>query len=514
MLLAPLLLAWLVGIIATDMLALPLLHLAALALLSLVGAIALGPHPMRIIALALFCAALGGIRYDLAQVSPSPQSVWLLAEQGDATILGSVAADPRHTDRGQQVLLETRMAHVGERSGAVEGLLLLNVAPYPAYHYGQRLHVWGRVERPAPAARPGTFDYRDYLARKSIFATMRDPLIQVQPGSDGLPLQRMLLDLRNHCKALLLRMLPEPQASIGVGMLLGLRSSIPQEVYARFSATGTSHVLVISGWHLTIVATVYAAVASRLRLRPWPTFWSTLAVIWLYAMFVGATPTVLRAALMASLAVLATATSRRTEPWTLLLIVCWVLTLWDPQMLWDIGFQLSALATASLFGFHRSMQRWLLQWRWCRSPASGWIVDALSVTLAAQVLVLPIILYHFGNLSMIAPVANVLMAPVVPWAMLFGAVALVGGLIWLPVGQGLAIIAWLPFAAMAEITRLLSALPWASVQLPPLPLWSVLGYYVLVTAWWWFAGRYETFGSVEAVGAQRVEAQSVVGARS
>jgi hypothetical protein len=99
-----------------------------------------------------------------------------------------------------------------------------------------------------------------------------------------------------------------------------------------------------------------------------------------------------------------------------------------------------------------------------------WAREALTATLAAQILALPLILYSFGNLSIVAPLANVIMLPFVPAAMLFGAIALLGGMVWLPLGQWLAIVAYLFLAWLTEGARLFAKLPYAAVQLPPFPL--------------------------------------------
>jgi competence protein ComEC len=345
----------------------------------------------------------------------------------------------------------------------------------------------GELQEPRAAERPGEFDYRAYLARKGIFVLMREPLAHMQPGETGNPALRALLAFRDRCKALLLRELPEPQASIAVGVLLGLQSSIPDDTYNTFSVTGTSHILVVSGWNFTIVATVVAGLTSRARLGRGMTFWLSMLVLWSYAFFVGPTGTVLRAAVMASLVVVARSTDRPTEPWTLLFAACWALTLYDPNTLWDLGFQLSALATASLFAFGKPVEASLKCCPPLRWLVLDWATEALTATLAAQILALPIILYQFGNLSLIAPLANILLVPVVPYTMLLGTVALVGGLIWLPFGQWLALVVYLPLGWLTEGARQLSQVPWAAIQLPPFPLWLLLGYYVVVVGGWLWA---------------------------
>ncbi len=114
----------------------------------------------------------------------------------------------------------------------------------------------------------------------------------------------------------------------------------------------------------------------------------------------------------------------------------------------------------------------------------GWALEALTATLAAQILALPLILYQFGNLSIIAPLTNVVLLPVVPYAMLFGALALMAGMLYLPVGQIIAWLAYLPLAWLTEGARWFAQVPWAAVQIPPFPLWLLLAYYSVVVGAW------------------------------
>jgi competence protein ComEC len=220
-----------------------------------------------------------------------------------------------------------------------------------------------------------------------------------------------------------------------------------------------------------------------LRLSKRKAFWAILITIWLYTLFVGASPTVIRAAVMGTIVVLGQRLERRAHAWTTIFAACWAMTLWDPQTLWDLGFQLSALATASLFAYGKGTEALLLKTP-LRVGWLDWAREALTATLAAQILALPLILYHFGNLSIIAPLANVVLLPMVPYAMLFGAISLVCGLIWLPLGQWLATIAYLFLAWLTEGARWFTTMPYAAVQLPPFPLWLLLGYYAIVVGGW------------------------------
>lgn len=227
----------------------------------------------------------------------------------------------------------------------------------------------------------------------------------------------------------------------------------------------------------------------------------SLPVIGLYVVFVGASPSVLRAALMGSLAVLAILVDRESEAWTSLLAACSAMALLDPNVLWDIGFQLSALATAGLFAFARPIETLLtrrgpLSWRGLR-----WAAEPLTATIAASLVSLPILLYHFGQLSLIAPLANVLMLPAVPYAMLFGSVATVAGMASLPLGQLLALLAWPCLQWLLVVSRWLALVPGAYTTLPPFAVGWVWGYYVLLILGWLWAQQRRQAAALELTGA-------------
>ncbi|MEM8530283.1 MAG: ComEC/Rec2 family competence protein [Chloroflexota bacterium] len=476
--------AWMVGILVADLYHIDQSLWLSAGVIGVVGvAVFVRVRRPRLVALVICCIALGGFRYGLAQVETTPQSIWQFNETGNIVLQGVVIEDSRRTEEGQRLLIDAEVIAINGTTTQVEGSVLVKLPPYPERRYGDRLTLHGELTTPRAADRPGLFDYQEYLARKYIFALMEPTAAGFVSQGHGNQLWSALLELRDWSRYILLRELPEPEASLAVGILLGLQSSIPDDVYETFSITGTSHILVISGWNITIIALALYPIAERLQLSKGSTFWVILVCIWLYTLFVGATPTVIRAAVMGSVAVLGQRLGRRSHAWTTLFAACWAMTIWDPQTLWDLGFQLSALATASLFAYGNGVDRMLLRTP-LRTSWLGWAREALTATIAAQILALPLILYHFGNLSIVAPLANVVMLPMVPYAMLFGAIALVVGMVYLPAGQWLATFAYLFLAWLTVGARIFAELPWAAMQVPPFPLWLLLGYYIIVIGAW------------------------------
>ncbi|MFV9503288.1 MAG: ComEC/Rec2 family competence protein [Oscillochloridaceae bacterium umkhey_bin13] len=440
----------------------------------------------------LLVLSLGALRYAAAGQPLGPTSIVTLAEQGEVTLFGAVADDPRRSDESQRLVLRVEAVALAGQARAAEGLVQVSLPPFPAYAYGQRLQMTGTLSQPRAASRPGEFDYRAYLAHRGIFVVLNKPQnVQQRTGSAGLAPLAALLVFREDCRRLIMRTLPEPQAALAVGILLGIQASMPDELYAAFSATGTSHILVVSGWNFTIVAGVLGGFAARARLGRGPTLILALVVMWIYALFTGASAAVLRAAAMASLAAVGRAAERESEPWHLLFAGCGLISLADPHAPWDLGFQLSALATASLFAYAKPVEAWFMARRPFCWPWMALINEALTATMAAQVLTLPLILYQFGNLSIVSPLANIVIVPVVPYAMAAGCLTLAGALIWLPLGQFLGPLAWLPLAWMSAGAMALSAPRWAAVQIPPFPLWALLACYAAIGLRWWLKASRE-----------------------
>lgn len=476
--------AWLIGLIIADNLTIPIIPSFGVAMLAALGAIFTRKYPrLRLLLLLGCCMAAGACRMAIAAPQPAPGDIVHHVAQGELRMIAVIVEDPQHTENKQRTVLAVERVQVAHRWQPGTGLILATLPVYPERSYGDRLELRGPIKLPREADRPGAFDYRQYLARRGIFTIMEPKTVRLLQEQQGNPLRMALLDLRNHSRRVLTRCLPEPQAALAIGILLGLQSAIPDTVSEAFSITGTSHILVISGWNITIIATALYAIAERMRLSKQHAFWAILVTIWLYTLFVGASATVVRAAVMGTIVVLGQRLDRPAHAWTTLLAASWAMTLLNPHTLWDLGFQLSALATASLFAFGKGTEALLmhtpLRWDWL-----SWAREALTATLAAQILALPLILYHFGNLSVVSPLANVILLPMVPYAMLFGALALLGGLITLPLGQILALPAYIFLAWLTEGARMFAEIPWAQLILPPFPLWMLLGYYAFVGLVW------------------------------
>jgi competence protein ComEC len=330
---------------------------------------------------------------------------------------------------------------------------------YPQVVQADEIAFDGPLQAP-----PDSGDFADYLARSGIAFTARPRDFDLI-GSDGSALAA-LEGLRRTAADLISHVLPEPQAGLATAMAIGLRDVVAREVTDDFRTSGLSHVVAISGWHIAMLGAVVAALLGGLPRRPRSLL--VVIAIFAYAILAGAAPSILRAAVMASAVIVARESGRRGQAASALALTVTALLLLDPASVADAGFQLSSVATAGLLAWATPLHTWLLPRVPQRTP--GWLLEALAVSLAAQASTLPLVLLQFGQLSLVAPLANLLIAPLVAPAMLLTAICFVAGatvvagvpaLVVAPV----TLAGTLLIGAMIWIAHWCATLPFASLQL-------------------------------------------------
>ena len=336
---------------------------------------------------------------------------------------------------------------------------------FPGYFYGQKLEIVGRVTK------------RVINPLKSQFV-LYYPVIQALPQTpdsiDKTAFVRVLFKIRGHFEKLFSRVLPEPQASLLAGILLGAKREMPQDFLEALRKTGTLHIIVASGYNISVVAGFLVSGLVRLVSRKKALILAFLGII-AYTLMAGAEPPVVRAAIMGSLTYWAQYLGREKNAITALVFAAVVMLLVSPLILFDIGFQLSFLATAGiLFLYPR------LQGRIFKLPLLG---DDLKVTLAAQIATLPILVLNFGQISFISPLINALVLPITPLIMFLGALVIGSGLLFWPLAQFIAWLTWVPLTYFVKLIEGFSNLAWVSFSIDRLSIWWAVGYYFLIGLW-------------------------------
>lgn len=409
-------------------------------------------------------------------------------DRGPVAVRGVVARDPEISDRSTHLYFHAAEIRTGEEWRPVAGSALLFVPRISDYKYGDILRVTGELETPPQL---NDFDYLGYLAHQGIYRTMLYPDIEIEARGAGFKPLAWIYELRASLGQTLAKVLPEPQASLAQGILLGIRENMPQSVKDDFIRTGTAHLLAISGLNLGIIAGITLSLGIWLfGRRHYLYVWLALATIWLYALLTGMHPPVVRGAIMASLFLTAELLGRQRSAITALIFAAAIMVGVSPYILGDAAFQLSFLAMAGLVFFFPSFRslgrravKAFIGEEGAMVTAATFISDSLSVTMAAVIAVWPVVAYYFGIISFVGPLATFLLLPALPLVILAGAASGLAGLIFLPAGQIIGWLAWLSLAYMIYMVSGLASSPLAFINAGTVaPAWLWLYYAGLAAA--------------------------------
>jgi len=408
-------------------------------------------------------------------------------DRGTIDVRGIIARDPEISDRSTRLYFSVSETRADGEWQPVEGNALLIVPRVSTYKYGDRLQVTGEMETPPQL---NDFDYQGYLAHQGIYSTILYPDIEIEARGLGFKPLSLIYELRASLAQTLARALPEPQASLAQGIILGIRENIPPSVKNDFARTGTAHLLAISGLHLGIVAGIMLSLGIWLFGRRYYLYvWLAMATIWLYALLTGMHPPMVRGAIMATLFLTAELLGRQRSAITALTFAAAIMVGISPYILGDAAFQLSFLAMAGLvflFPSFRSLGRRAISKfigeEGAIVAAATFAGNSLSVTMAAIIAVWPVVAYYFGIISFAGPLATFLLLPALPAVILVGAASGVIGLIFLLAGQAIGWLAWLFLSYMLVIASWLASSPLAFIEVDPIaPVWLWL-YYAGLTA--------------------------------
>ena len=353
----------------------------------------------------------------------------------------------------------------------------LEEALYP----GQVIWVPGNPEPVAPPSFPDEFNYKRFLAAKGIhFRQFLGKKLQVLPLKPSNELNFAMEHLRHYFSGLIDQYVQRPVSKqIALALLLGQKESLGKEVKLAYSATGTQHILAVSGLHVGIIYSILLLPLTFFKQKG-QAFQKgylilVLGLIWIYALMTGFSPSVVRAVVMFSLVTLGQMRKRKPSIWNILAFSALLLLVLEPAMQTDLGFQLSYLAVAGIVGLQPILLR---MW-----APSNRVVDYFwqmaTVTLAAQLITSPLTIYYFHTFPTYFLVANLLIVPLSYLILCLGVPFLL--LAWIPfLGSFLGASVDFLLFIQNEITSTLQKLPaslWQGIHLSlagMLAIWGML----------------------------------------
>ncbi|WP_437185201.1 DNA internalization-related competence protein ComEC/Rec2 [Planctomicrobium sp. SH668] len=523
-------LAFGLGILADRLLDIPHVAWGTLTLISLLSSALLlkkaksaAPASLLLI-LTLF--SLGGWRHHLPFNTRQSNDILTFCkeESQPARLVGVIASPieiheakfgPRippwmEVDRSKSVLQCERVEVNGEWA-ETGGLLQLNVSGHVVHvRVGDQVELIGHVALPRRTANPGAVDFGAILKQIGISGTINvehpAAILKLETlRSPRWSLARLRETLRTECVQLIFTHLPENQRGLAASLLIGDRTSLSDDMRDQFAETGTMHLLAISGLHVGIFLGIVLALCRLANLSTSMTSVCLIATVAAYAFITDQNPPVLRAGLLAAIAVLAASSGRRVDGMNALGVSALILLLWKPSDLFNVGAQLSFLAVGAILWSMSWLKRdendesatlsQLIEedhWKKRFQPAMHYLRSVYVMSVAVNLVTIPITMATFHLFSPVGLLLNVVLIPYFAIVLATGYLMLVGGLL-LPFSA--AILA-APFQGSLGLFLFAvqwgQSIPWGHFYVPAMAAWWLIGFYVLAGFSWRMIGTYRT----------------------
>ncbi|MFA6322086.1 MAG: ComEC/Rec2 family competence protein [Candidatus Buchananbacteria bacterium] len=394
--------------------------------------------------------------YQSTLPTTDKNKIWFYNNQ-KVKFMAWVAAEPDSRIDHNKLTVKTENLILASGRPVVAGKVLVKTNLYPQYQYGDLLVLTCKLQKPEPIE---DFNYDKYLAKDDIYSVCYYPKIELISHDRGNWFLKKIYLFKNYCLATISRNLPEPQASLFAAIILGARRGIPSELNNQFNITGTTHLIAISGFNISILSAILLALVLGLGFTRRQSFWLVSLILLVFIILIGFPASAVRAAIMGWLVILAQHVGRKNDSNQALILAAGLMIFLNPKILRDdAGFQLSFLAVLGLIYFQPKINKMLTI-----LPNTFGLRESLSTTLAAQIATLPLIAYSFGRISLIAPIVNLLVLSVATYLTIFGLfiLALAG------IFSGWALFLFWPANLLLSyiilVVEMFSQLPWASIN--------------------------------------------------
>jgi competence protein ComEC len=378
----------------------------------------------RVILFWMVLAGVAGFRVVDSLRSSAPDIGACLKQQVSGS--GVISEEPVFNETGQVLIVQA------EEPSCLSGLSIkMKTKFYPRFQYGDTVIFNGKLSAPFnfKSDTGRSFDYRGYLAKDDIYYEIKSASTSLAAQSSGFSLTATLYKIKRGFVNNLNRTLGEPHAALAAGLVVGEKSSLGKDLLNDFRTVGLIHIVVLSGFNITIVADALRRLLTRLP-RVWGIIIGGIGMV-LFCILVGGGATVIRSCFMALVALSANTIRRDYDVTRALIFAACLMLIQSPMiLLHDPSFQLSFLATLGLILLASPIEKLL----WFIPEKLG-MRGIFASTFATQIFVSPYILYMMGQISIIGVVVNILVLPLIPITMLLVFLTGATGFVCGPVSQ-------------------------------------------------------------------------------
>ena len=355
--------------------------------------------------------------------------------------------------------------------------------------YGDKILIKGEFVEPSEARNYGGFDYKEYLKSIKIHGTIKADSIEILAKNSNNPIFTFANNINLKIKENINKLIPEKYSAIFTGLILGDTSKVEEEVNDDFKIANISHVLAISGMHIT-----YIVIGIELLLKKGigkrKTRIITIIILVMYMFITGFAPSVVRASIMGIIMLISKLIHRKNDIWTSISLSLLILLIYNPFLILNVGLQLSYLGTIGIVCFNKNVYNFLRKLK-IRNKKIRYkinrkfillmdkIKEMLSVTLSAQIVILPILLFNFNILGIYFFISNILVSIIIGPIIIVGFVCILISFVSIEIAKILSIFMSVGIQILISISEI-SHLPFSKIYIPTPKVWQIVIYYICV----------------------------------
>lgn len=462
------------GVFVSSFLKVPLILILTISIFGILLISVFWPYKeFAVIGFCIIFLVLGIWRHKLVLSKIENSEIKNFIEK-EVILTGLVGSEPSIKEKTQKLTIQITEIKQNENvSRKIKGKVLVTTWRYPEYQYGDVIKTEGTLEEP-PVFKD--FNYKDYLIKDRILAVMYFPEIELVEKNQGNFLKKALISSRQKLEESLNRVLSRPYSGILEALLFGKEENISERWKEKLNLTGTRHIAAVSGMNITILTFLILNFLLMFGFWHQQAFYFSIILIFFYILMIGAPASAIRAGIMAGILLLAQHFGRFSSPFRAIVFAATLMLIKNPLLLrLDIGFQLSFLAVMGLIYLQP-----ILSEKFQKIPNAWQLRNNLIATFSAQIFALPILIYNFGQISIISPVINILILPLIPLLTILGFVFAFAGIFWQQLAQIISWPTWLGLTYILKIVNLSSKIPFASLTLENVHWILVIIFYAIL----------------------------------
>ena len=477
-------LSFITGIFLESLIKIPQILLWGFLFLSFIAIFASLLFKKDILVTAGFCLlflVIGIIRVQISEFNIANDKLSEFNGKGQVVLTGIISDEPDVRDTSQKLQVK-----------AGDSVILVTTKRYPEYRYLDKIKLTGKLEAPMVT---DDFNYKNYLLKDHIYSVMGFPKIEIVSTKHRYNIfsfsYEKILFLKQRFEEALQNNFSPPHSLILEGIIFGNNKNITQDLKDKLNAAGLRFLTAISGVHVIILSDILISFIMFLGLRRNRAFCFSIILIWLYIVITGFSTSGIRAATMGSIFIFAGVFGRQNTSSRTIVLAAALMLLQNPLLLiYDVGFHLSFMACLGIIYLKPLMQIFMKN---LFRAESGWLrelSDIISVTFSAQIFTLPIMIFNFGMVSIVAPITSILILPVMPWILSFGFIFSISAALSKFLGWVFYIPTWLLIEYFLKVMDFFSQ-PWMAKSIPNVSwLWFLFSYFIIGSAVWFLNRKY------------------------